>query len=79
MFITGYSGSELRHQRPKRPQGPLRRLPRREIRNSTMKMRNKALATDAAPAAMPKNPSAPAIIAIMRKITVQRNMGFCFW
>jgi len=41
-------------------------------------MKNKTLAIDAAPAAMPKKPNAPAIIAIIKKITVQRNIGFCF-
>jgi len=43
-----------------------------------MKMKNRTLAIEAAPAAMPKKPSAPAIIAMMRKINVQRNIGFVF-
>jgi hypothetical protein len=41
-----------------------------------MKIKNRILAIEAAPAAMPKKPRAPAMIAIMRKINVQRNIGF---
>ena len=37
-------------------------------------MKKSTLAMDAAPAAIPKNPKTPAIIAITRKITVQRNI-----
>jgi hypothetical protein len=44
-----------------------------------MKMKNSTLAIEAAPAAMPKKPRAPAIIAITRKINVQRNIGFIFF
>jgi hypothetical protein len=43
-----------------------------------MKIKNKILAIEAAPAAMPKKPSAPAMIAIIRKINVHRNIGFIF-
>lgn len=39
-----------------------------------MKIKNRTFAMDAAPAAMPKKPKAPAIIAMMRKITVQRSI-----
>jgi hypothetical protein len=43
-----------------------------------MKIKNNTLAMEAAPAAIPKKPRAPAIIAIIRKISVQRNIGFMF-
>ena len=49
-----------------------------ETRNRTMKMKNKILAIDAAPAATPPNPKIAAIIATTRKITVQRNIIFRF-
>ena len=39
-----------------------------------MKIKNNSLAIDAAPAAIPKKPKAPAMIAIIKKIAVQRNM-----
>ncbi len=39
-----------------------------------MKIKNRTFAIDAAPAAMPKKPKAPAIIAMIRKMTVQRNI-----
>jgi hypothetical protein len=55
----------------------LLRLPNiKDRRKSTMKMKNRTFAMDAAPAAMPKKPKAPAMIAIIRKITVQRNIAF---
>jgi hypothetical protein len=50
----------------------------KEIRKSTTKMKNKTLAIEAAPAAIPKNPKAPAMMAIIRKITVQRNIASNF-
>jgi len=57
----------------------LLRLPAiNESRNSTIKMKNKILAMEAAPAAIPKKPKIPAMIAITRKITVQRNICFVF-
>ena len=37
-------------------------------------MKNKIFAIEAAPAAIPKNPKNPAIMAITRKMTVQRNI-----
>jgi hypothetical protein len=61
-----YKGSELR---------PHRRPPIKEIRNNTIKMKNKIFAIEAAPAAIPKNPKAPATMATMRKISVQRNIA----
>ncbi|HKZ37531.1 MAG TPA: hypothetical protein VJ184_07780 [Chryseolinea sp.] len=41
---------------------------------STKKIKNKTLAMEAAPAAIPPNPKMAATIAIMRKVTVQRNI-----
>jgi len=45
-----------------------------ETRNNTMKMKNKILAMEAAPAATPPNPKIAAIIATIRNITVQRSI-----
>ena len=45
-----------------------------EIRNSTIKIKNNTLAIPAAPAAIPPNPKIAAIIATIKKITVQRNI-----
>jgi hypothetical protein len=42
----------------------------------TIKMKNRIFAMDAAPAAMPKNPKTPAMIAMTRKMTVQRNIVY---
>jgi len=50
----------------------------RERRNSTIKMKNKIFAIPAAPAAIPPNPKIAAIIATIRKITVQRSIGLKF-
>jgi hypothetical protein len=47
-----------------------------DMRNKTIKIKKSTLAIEAAPAAMPKNPNAPAIMAITRKITVQRNISY---
>ena len=52
--------------------------PMKERMNSTIKIKNKILAMEAAPAAMPKNPKIPATIAIIKKITVQRNISSNF-
>jgi len=41
-------------------------------------MKNKIFAIEAAPAAIPKNPKAPAISAITRKIIDQRNICLVF-
>jgi hypothetical protein len=49
-----------------------------DIRNNTIKMKNKILAIEAALAAMPKNPKIPATMAIIRKITAQRNIALSF-
>jgi hypothetical protein len=47
-----------------------------ESTNSTKKIKNKTFAIDAAPAAMPPNPKIAATIAIIRNVTVQRNIRF---
>ena len=46
--------------------------------NNTRKIKNKILAIPAAPAATPPKPNIAAIMAITRKITVQRNITFSF-
>jgi len=46
----------------------------RDNTNNTMKMKNRILAIEAAPAAIPPNPKIAAIIAMTRKIIVQRNI-----
>jgi hypothetical protein len=43
-------------------------------RNSTIKIKNRIFATDAAPAAIPPNPNTAAMIATIRNMTVQRNI-----
>jgi len=43
-----------------------------------MKIKNKTLAIPAAPAAIPTKPNTPAMIAIIKKITVHRNILFGF-
>lgn len=45
-----------------------------DITKSTIKIKNKTLAIEAAPAAIPKKPNTPAISAMIRKMTVQRNI-----
>ncbi len=45
---------------------------------STKKIKNKTLAIEAAPAAIPPNPKMAATIAIIRKVTVQRNIVIKF-
>jgi len=52
--------------------------PMKESRNSTIKIKNRIFAMEAAPAAMPKNPKIPATIAIIKKIIVQRNISLKF-
>jgi hypothetical protein len=49
-----------------------------ESTKSTRKIKNKTFATEAAPAAIPPNPKIAATIAIIRKVTVQRNIRFKF-
>jgi hypothetical protein len=49
-----------------------------ETINNTRKIKNRILAIEAAPAATPPNPKTAAIIAIIRKITVQRNIALNF-
>ena len=52
-------------------------LPKRRLRmNSTKKIKNKIFAIPAAPAAIPPKPKMAAIIATIKKITVQRNITF---
>jgi len=46
----------------------------KDRRNSTIKIKNRTFAIDAAPAAIPPNPNTAAIIATTRNITVQRNI-----
>jgi hypothetical protein len=43
--------------------------------NNAKKIKNKTLAIDAAPSAIPPNPKIAAIIAITKKITDQRNIS----
>ena len=57
----------------------LRLPPIKDSRNSTIKIKNRTFAIDAAPAAMPKKPKIPAMIAMIKKITVQRNICVNFW
>jgi len=49
-----------------------------EIRNNTIKTKNRILAIDAAPAAIPPKPNTAAIIAIIKNVTVQRNISLGF-
>ncbi len=46
--------------------------------NKIKKMKNRTLAIPAAPAAIPPNPNMAAIMATIRKITVQRNITYLF-
>ena len=48
------------------------------IINSARKIKNKTLAIEAAPAAMPPNPNMAAIMAITKKIIDQRNIRCLF-
>jgi len=50
----------------------------KESRNSTIKIKKRILAMEAAPAAMPKNPKIPATIAMIRNIIVHRNISLNF-
>ena len=45
-----------------------------DIRNKTIKMKNRILAMEAAPAAIPPKPKMAAIIATTRNMTVQRSI-----
>jgi len=49
-----------------------------EIRNNTIKMKKRILAIEAAPAAIPPKPNTAATIAMIRKVTVQRNITINF-
>lgn len=46
----------------------------RERRNKTINTKNKIFAMPAALAAIPPNPKTAAIMAMIRKVTVQRNI-----
>jgi hypothetical protein len=48
------------------------------IRNNTMKTKNKILAIDAAPAAIPVKPNTAATIATIKNISAQRNICLSF-
>ena len=50
-----------------------------DIRNNTIKMKNKILAMEAAPAAIPPNPKIAAMMATIKKISAQRNIIIQFW
>lgn len=50
-----------------------------ERRNNTIKIKNRIFAIEAAPAAIPPNPKTAAIIAIIRNVTVQRNISMWFF
>ena len=52
--------------------------PINDNKNNTMKIKNMIFAIVAAPAAMPVNPNTAAIIAIIRNVTVQRNITNLF-
>ena len=43
-----------------------------------MNMKNRIFAIEAAPAAIPPNPKIAAIIAMIKKVTVQRNIVVSF-
>ena len=54
-------------------------LPRiNESRNNTIKIKNRILAIEVAPAAIPPKPNMAATIATIKKITVQRNIYLNF-
>jgi hypothetical protein len=48
------------------------------IRKSTMKIKKRILAIDAAPAAIPVNPKIPATIAIIKKMAAHLNICLNF-
>lgn len=48
------------------------------IRNNTIKMKNKILAIEAAPAAIPVKPNTAATIATIKNISAQRNICLNF-
>ena len=50
----------------------------RETMKRIIKIKNKTLAIDAAPAAIPPNPNRAATMAMIKKITVQRNIIISF-
>jgi hypothetical protein len=47
----------------------------KDNKNSTIKMKNKIFAIEAAPDAIPPKPNTAAIMATTRNITVQRNIS----
>jgi hypothetical protein len=50
-----------------------------ERRNNTIKIKNNTLAIPAAPAAIPPKPKIAAIMAMIKKVIVQRNIKNVFW
>ena len=50
----------------------LNKLPTKETKNNTKKIKNKTLAIEAAPAAMPPKPKIAAIIATTKNVIDQR-------
>jgi len=50
----------------------LNKLPTRDTKNKTKKIKNKTLAIEAAPAAIPPKPNIAAIIATTKKVIDQR-------
>ena len=45
-----------------------------DSKNNTIKMKKRIFAIDAAPAAIPPKPNMAAMMAIIRNVTVQRNI-----
>jgi len=50
----------------------------KDNKKSTMKMKNKIFAIEAAPEAIPPKPKTAAMMATSKNITVQRNISFRF-
>jgi hypothetical protein len=50
----------------------------KDNKKSTIKMKNKIFAIEAAPDAIPPKPKTAAMMAIIKNMTVQRNISFKF-
>ena len=50
----------------------------KDNKKSTIKMKNKIFAIEAAPEAIPPKPNIAAMMATTKKMTVQRNISFRF-